>query len=135
MALNLKYAVLSKNAGLDAKITTALGSNALLRFYTGTQPTNPDTALSGNTLVASLACSATFAAGASGGVLTASAIANDSSADNTGTITWGSLLTSGATRKIDFTVGTSGTDMIIDNTSVNAGQVVSCSSLTFTSAN
>lgn len=134
MANNLKYAVAVKNAMLDA-ITTQLGSNAKLRIYSGTQPTDPDTALSGNTLLADLACSATFAAGAASGVLTASAITTDSSADNTGTATFGSLLTSGNVRKIDFTVGTSGTDMIINNTSINAGQAVSCSALTITSGN
>ena len=134
MALNLKYAVTLKNAQLDA-ITTAIGSSGKLRIYDSTQPTNPDTALGAQVLLADLALSTTFAGAASSGVLTASAITSDSSADNTGTASWGSLLTSANVRKVDFTVGTSGTDMIINNTSIAATQVVGCSSLTITAAN
>lgn len=135
MALDWKGAVTAKNAGLDAKYTTALGSNALLRIYDGTKPTNPDTALSGNTLLAELACSATFAAGAASGVLTASAITADSSANATGTASWFSLVTSGGTRKWDGTVGTGTHDLVLNTTSIVSGAQVSVSSLTVTSGN
>jgi hypothetical protein len=134
MANNLKYAVTLKNRKLDG-ITTELGSNALIRIYSGTQPTNPDTALAGNTLLAELACSTTFAAGAASGVLTASSITADSSADNTGTATWFTICTSGGTRKIDGSVGTSGCDMNINSTAISSGANVSVSSLTITSGN
>jgi hypothetical protein len=135
MASDWKVAVTAKNAGLDAKYTTAIGSNGLLRIYSGTKPTNPDTALSGNTLLAELALSATFAPGASGGVLTASAIAADASADATGTATFFTLTTSGGTRKSDGTVGTSAADLILNTTSIVSGAQVSVSSLTITSGN
>lgn len=134
MASNLKYAVTLKNAKLDA-ITTALGASGLLRIYSGTQPTNPDTALSGNTLLAELPLSATWAPGAASGVLTASAITADSSADNTGTATWATLTTSGGTRKVDMSVGTSGADLNMNSVAIQAGSQVSCSALTITSAN
>lgn len=134
MASNLKYAVTTKNARLDA-ITTALGSSGLLRLYSGAQPANPDTALSGNTLLAELALSATAAPGASSGVLTLSAIAADSSADATGTATWGTLTTSGGTRKADFSVGTSGADLNLNTTSIVSGAQVSVSSFTITAGN
>lgn len=135
MANNLKYAVTLKNARLDA-ITTAIASSGLLAIYSGTQPTNPDTALGAQVKLAELACSATFAAGASGGVLTISTISADSSADATGTATWFTFTTSGGTRKIDGTIGTSGCDLTIDNTSIVSGQAVSVTpSITITSAN
>lgn len=134
MASALKYAVTLKNAKLD-QITSAISTSGLLRIYSGTQPTNPDTALSGNTVLAELALSSTFAAGSSGGVLTASAITNDSSADNTGTATFASLLTSGGTRKVDMSVGTSGADLNLNTTSITSGAAVSVSSLTITSGN
>lgn len=134
MANNLNYNDAIRNAGVDA-ITTAVGASGKLRIYSGTQPADADTALAGNTLLADLALSATFAAGASNGVLTANAISNDASADATGTASFGSLLTSANVRVVDFTVGTSGTDMIIDNTSITAGQVVSCSSFVITAGN
>jgi hypothetical protein len=134
MASNLKYAVTVKNSRLGT-ITTAISTSGLLRVYTGTQPANPDTTLASNTLLAQLALSSTFAAAASGGVLTASAITADSSADNTGTATWGTLCTSGGTRIVDFSVGTSGADMNLNTTSIVSGAQVSVTSLTITAGN
>lgn len=119
---------------LDA-ITTAIGSNGKLKIYAGSQPTDVDTALSGQTLLAVLPLSATAAGSAASGALTFSAITNDSSADGTGTAAWFTVTTSGDVRIIDGTVGTSGTDMIIDNTSITAGQVVSCSSFVISGGN
>lgn len=135
MANNLKYAVTAKNAGLDAKITTALGTSGLMRWYTGTQPTNPDTALSSNTQLGELPLSSAAGAASSGGVWTANTITNDSSADATGTATFGSFLTSGGVRKIDFTIGTATSDLIVNTTAIVTGAVLSCSSFTITSAN
>lgn len=134
MASNLKYAVTLKNAQLDA-ITTAIGASGRLRIYDGTQPTNPDTALGAQVLLADLACSATFAAGAASGVLTASAITADSSADATGTATWGSFTTSGGTRKVDFSVGTSGADLNLNTVAIQSGAQVSVSAATITAGN
>lgn len=134
MPNNVKYAVTLKNLQLD-QITSQIGTSGLIRIYSGTQPTNPDTALSGNTLLAELPCSATFAPGASGGVLTANAITSDSSADATGTASFASLLTSGAVRKIDFVVGTSGSDLNMNSVAISAGAQVSISALTVTAGN
>jgi hypothetical protein len=134
MPNNVKFAVALKNLQLD-QITSQIGTSGLVRIYSGTQPTNPDTALSGNTLLAELPCSATFAPSASGGVLTANAITSDSSADATGTASFASLLTSGGVRKIDFTVGTSGSDLNMNSVAISSGAQVSISSLTVTAGN
>lgn len=136
MALDLRYAVTAViNAGLDA-ITTAIGTSGKLRIYSGTKPANVAASLSGNTLLADLALSSAAAPGASSGVLTFSTITADSSADNTGTATWFTITKAdGTTRIIDGTVGTSGCDMTIDNTSINAGQQVTCSSFVITGGN
>lgn len=134
MAFNLNYRTADRNTMLDV-LTTAIGTSGKLKIYAGSQPTDVGTALSGQTLLASLACSSTFAAGASSGVLTANSISNDSSADNTGTAAWFTVTKSDDTRIIDGTVGTSGCDMTIDNTSITAGQVVSCSSFAITGGN
>lgn len=130
----LKYAVSLKNAKLDA-ITTQIGTSGLLRGYSGTQPTNPDTALSGNTQLFECALSSTAAAGASGGVWTANAITADSSADATGTLSFISLLTSGGTRKIDMDAGTSGASANFNTLSIVSGAQVSISAATLTSGN
>ena len=130
MASNLKYAVAAKNARLNI-LTTQIGTSGLLAIYTGTQPTNPDTALSGNTLLASLALSSTFAPAASSGVLTANSITS-ATAGNTGTATWATLTTSGGTRIVDMSVGTSGADLNLSTTSIVSGATVAVSSLTIT---
>jgi len=131
----LKYKLTLKNSRLD-EVDAAIGSSGKLRIYSGTQPTDPDTALAtGNTLLADLALSTTGFGAAASGTLTANSITSDTSADATGTAAWGSLLTSANVRIADFSVGTTGTDMIIDNTSITAGQTVSCSSFVLTAGN
>ena len=133
MASNLKYAATTKNNKLN-QITTSIGTSGNLVIYSGTQPTNPDTGLSGNTVLATLPLSATFAAGASGGVLTANTITS-ATASATGTATFFSLQTSGAVRIVDGTVGTSGSDLNLNTVSIVSGANVAVSSLTITSAN
>ena len=135
MALNLKYSALLRNAKLDA-ITTQVGTSALIRIYDGAQPATPETAIGAQVLLAELTGNAgAFAGATAAGVLTANAITNDSSANATGTAAWFRILTSGATAKIDGTVGTGTHDMVINNTSIATGQVVSISSLTITAGN
>ena len=134
MASALKYAVTLKNTMLDA-ITTAISTSGLLRIYSGTQPTNPDTALSGNTLLAELALSSTAAGAASSSVLTFSTITADSSADATGTAAFGSFLSSCGTRKVDFSVGTSGSDLNLNTVSIVAAANVAVTSAAITGAN
>jgi hypothetical protein len=131
----LKYSTTLRNAQLDA-ITTAVGTSGILRIYSGSRPANVAAAISG-TLLAECVCNASaFAAAASGGVLTANAIANDSSANASGTASHYRLFRSdGTTAVIDGDVSTSGADLNLDNTSINSGQVVSITSFTITAGN
>jgi len=131
----LKYSTTLRNAQLDA-VTTAVGTSGILRIYSGTRPANVAAAITG-TLLAECVCNASaFAAAASGGVLTASAIANDSSANASGTASHYRLFRSdGTTAVIDGDVSTSGADLNLDNTSINSGQVVSITSFTITAGN
>lgn len=120
-----------RNARLDA-ITAAAGASAKLRIYDGTRPATGGTA---TTLLAELTCNATFAPAAASGVLTLNAITQDSSADATGTATWGRIVTSGGTFVLDCSVGTSGTDIILNTASIVAAAAVSCTSAVFTEGN
>lgn len=123
-----------RNARLDA-ITTAAGASAKLRLYTGTRPAT-GAAITSQTLLAELTCSATFAPAASGGVLTLNAITGDSSADASGTATWARLLKSdGTTHVLDMDVGTSGSDFNMNSNVISAGAAVSITSATLTEAN
>ena len=120
-----------RNAMLDA-ITTAVGTSGLIRIYDGSRPATGGTA---TTLLAQLTCSSTFAAGASSGVLTLNSITADSSADATGTATWFRITTSGGTAVIDGSVGTSGSDLNLNTTSIVSGANVAISSFTITAGN
>lgn len=131
MASNPKIAAATRNAMLDA-ITTALGSNGLIDIYSGAQPAGPATAITTQTLLAQLACSATFAPAAASGLLTANAITQDSSANASGTATWFRAKTSGGTGVLDGTVGTASSDLILNTTSIVAAGPVSVTSLTIT---
>ncbi len=134
MATNLKYSTALKNAQQDA-ITATLGTTAKLQIYTGTQPATPDTAITSQVLLATLTCASTFAPASSGGVLTLNAISSGT-AGNTGTATWFRLCTTGGTvGHIDGTVGTSASDLNLNNTSITSGQTVSVTSFTDTNAN
>ena len=134
MALNLKYSVAIKNAQLNV-FDGEIGSSGFLRIYSGTQPTNPDTALSSNVLLAELPLSTTAFAAASSGTIAAAAITDEASAPATGTAAWFSLVQSDGTREIDGSAGTSSSDLIMDSVSITAGQVVAASSLVFTAGN
>lgn len=131
MTVRLSTAV--RNAALD-EITAAIGTSGFLRIYNGTQPANPGTALSGNTLLAELPLSSTAAGAASGGVLTFSAITDEASAPATGTQTWASLVTSGGTRVVDMSCGNGSGDLNLSGT-ITSGGTVSVTSLTITDGN
>ncbi len=127
----MRTAVARRNEMLDALTNNA--NSSLLRIYSGTRPTDADTALSGNTLLAQLTLNATSFAAASAGVLTANAITSDSSADATGTASFARWVESDGTTVIgDLSVGTSGTEVILNTVSIVAGAVVSCSAMTVT---
>ena len=161
-----------------------LYNNGSIVFYSGTQPASPETALSGNTALATWTLSATafaapaFSAGAQSAA--ASFVASSVAPSNSGTVTFaratppawagstaytrGSCVSnggnlyqciiagtsaasggpSGTTNSItdgtvtwqylasgpalvDYTVGTSGTDIIVGNTSIQTGTNVSLS--------
>lgn len=128
----LAYDVSIRNAMLDA-ITTCAGSSALLRIYDGSRPATGGTA---TTKLAELTCNATFAPSATGGVLTLNSIAQDASADATGTATWFRIVKSdGTTFVLDGSVGTSGSDLNLTTTSIVATQPVSITSFVITEGN
>lgn len=125
----MRIALARRNEALDA-IRDDFNSG-FLRIYSGTRPTDADTALSGNTLLAELTFSATAFPAASGGVLTANAITQDSSADATGTASFARLFASNGTTVVcDLSVGTSGAEINFATLSFVALLVVQVTSLT-----
>jgi hypothetical protein len=129
----------AQNAACTAVVARVdLGSQpGRLRIYSGTMPTNANTALSGNTLLADLGMSATSFGAPTAGVATAAAITADSSADATGTATFfriGSWDGVTFTPVIQGSVGTSGSDLNLSSVAITIGGTVSVSSLTYTQA-
>jgi len=129
----LSYTLTVRNNRLN-EITTAIGSNGLLRIYNGTPPANVGTALAGNDMLVELALAATSAPAAASAELTFNAIA-DGTVVETGTATFFRLLTSGAAAVVQGTVGTSATDIVFDSVSFVLGGNVEVTSAVITAGN
>lgn len=119
----------------------ALVNSGNISIYTGTQPTDANTALSGNTLLASMAFGSTafgasVASGSAGSKVvtaTANTISSDTSAAATGTAAWFRAYKSdGVTGVLDGSVGTSGCDLNLNTVSIVSGATVSVTSFTIT---
>lgn len=108
------------------------GGAGTIKIYTGTIPTDADTAVGAQTLLATLTFSATAFGSASNGVATASAITSDTSADATGTATWARIANGSGTTIMDVTVGTSGEDINFNTVSFVSGATVAITALTVT---
>src|SRR6185295_11581635 len=135
MALNPKTSVASRNLALNAAFDVL--NSGFLRIYDGTQPTDADTALGAQVLLAELSLASTAFSAASSGSKSAGTITADSSANATGTATWASLVKSGGTRGdavMDMSVGTSGANLNLSSVAISSGAQVSVSSLTITQA-
>lgn len=136
MALLTVISLVGAKAMMDA--FTALfnvGGASTIEIRTGTQPALTTTADSG-TLLAVLTCNATaFAAAGTGSspqsaLSTANAITSDTSADNTGTAGYFRAKNNAGVVLDQGNCGTSGTDMILNTTSIVSGSTVSCSAWT-----
>jgi len=132
--LAIAYNVLLRNSRLNA-VRDAIDAGAgagLLRIYDGSRPATCGTA---TTLGAELTFSDPCAAAAGSGVLTASAITADASANASITATWFRAVDSTGTCVMDGNVGTSGSDMNLNTTTIAAGVQVACTSYTITGGN
>lgn len=121
-------------AALDAGV--ALANSGKVRVYTGTQPTDANTALGSQTLLGefSLASTAFGASTASGTAPNRSAVATaatiaDITAVATGTATWFRMVKSdGTTVLMDGSVGTSGADLNLTDVTITSGETMRVSS-------
>lgn len=104
----------------------------LLRIYDGARPATGGAA---TVLLAELTFTDPCAPAAAAGVLTASAITADASANATGTATWFRCVDSAATFCIDGSVATAGSDLNLNSTSISVGQNVAVNSFVITGGN
>lgn len=125
-----------RNAELDA-IETAIGTSAVLKVRTGTQPATCAAADSG-TALATCNLPSDWMAPASGGSKALSGTWQDASADNTGTAGhWRLYASDGVTCHAQGTVTLTGGggDMTVDNTSFAASQAFAVTAFTLTAGN
>jgi hypothetical protein len=116
---------------IDDAVNAGTGAG-LLRIYSGTRPSTGGTA---TTLLAELTFSDPAFGNAAAGVITASAITADASANATGTATWFRIVDSSGTFVMDGDVGVSGSDLNLNSTSISTGQNVSVTSFVITEGN
>jgi hypothetical protein len=133
MASNLKYSNGTRDAQQQGLITYA-GTGSIINIYAGSQPANANTAISGQTLLVQLVVTGSFGTD-SNGTITLGTVANGI-AVATGTASFFRITkTDGTTVVMDGSVGLTGCDMNLNNTSIDTTQVVSISSGTIIRAN
>lgn len=133
MPNNLKLSNAAVNA--EANALASLLNNGYLRIYDGTQPTNADTAIGSQVLLAELRFNATAVQSITNGLMVFSPLTQDSSANASGIASWFRALGSdGATVYFDGSVGTvvGGFDLVIATTSIVANAIVGTTSFAYT---
>jgi hypothetical protein len=118
----ITYVTSLKNTRLDA-VTTAIGAAGKLEIGTAGMAS----------ILATIPLANPAAPAAAGGVLTLTMPQSDTAADNSGTAAAARIRT-GADADVvtGLTVGTSGTDIILNSVSITAGQQVTINSATIT---
>lgn len=140
MANNPQFSDGTVIAGLAAQ--GALANSGFLELYSGTQPTDANTAIGAQVLLATLTFGATaFGTPVAGGspgsrtvVMTANTITG-ANAGASGTTTWARAYQSNGTSVVfDCSVGTAGTDIVLNTTALVFGIPVAITALTITRA-
>lgn len=116
-------------ANTEANALAPLMNGGTINIYSGAQPATANTALSGNTLLVTFTFGATAFGAASGGVITANAIASGT-AVATGTATFARILQSGGATVMDTSVGLTGAGINLASLTIVEGTLIPCTSFT-----
>jgi hypothetical protein len=129
---NFRIATATQNA-LANQVTTLLdaSSTGTIKFYTSPQPANANTAISTQTLLATLTFASTAFGAASSGVITANGITG-ANAVATGTTTWARAADGAGNTVFDCDVSTTGATINLNTTAFVSGGAVALSSFTIT---
>jgi hypothetical protein len=133
MPSNLKYSNGTRNAQQQGLITYA-GTGSIIRLYDGSQPANANTAIVAQTLLVSLTIAGGFGTD-SNGTITLGAVTSGTAVAS-GTASFFRIVKSdGTTVVMDGSVGTSGSDLNLNTTTVASAQTVSITAGTIIRAN
>jgi hypothetical protein len=131
MAANTKLSLAGRDDALDA-VLDVLNTTGSLAIYDGTQPSDPDTAITSQVHLASNAMSATAWAAAGSGSKVANAF-TPANALASGTTSWYSFLAN-TTRRWDGSCGTSSANLIFNSVAIASGANVAITGFTATMA-
>lgn len=145
MALNPKFSTGFRDELINAGDITNIfdGANSSLLIYSGSQPSDADQVPGAGTILATVVIPTTnaFAASASGGTIAKAGTWEDTSADATGTAAWFRLseddtdtTLSTTVVRIDGTVGTAASDLIIASVSITATDPITIDTFTISIA-
>lgn len=134
MAHNFQLASATQNAACNAVVDSIDGGSAgTVKIYDGTQPANANTAVSTQTLLATVTLKNPAFGNSTTGIATLDVTGGVSAtAAATGTASWFRVATSGGATVFDGTAGASGADLNLNSTSVVSGTTVSITSGTVT---
>jgi hypothetical protein len=133
MPSNLKYSNGTRDAQQQGLITYA-GTGSIIRLYDGSQPANANTAIVSQTLLVSLTIAGGFGTD-SNGTITLGAVTSGTAVAS-GTASFFRIVKSdGTTVVMDGSVGTSGSDLNLNTTTVASSQTVSITAGTIIRAN
>lgn len=122
MALTLATA--TQNAACDAVvdlIDAGAGTEGQLQIYDGTRPASANTAVGTQVLLADLPLANPAFGAAASGAATLQGVPIEVNAIATGTATWFRVLDTDGNTILDGSVGVSGTDLIVNTTTVTNG--------------
>lgn len=133
MAHDIQLAAATANTIADAVAARCDGGT--IKVYDGTKPATADTAVTTQTLLATCTFGNPAFSAAVAGVATAHAIAQDASADASGTASWFRVLDASGDVVFDGTVGVGvNFDCDVASTTVTAGAAFPITSMTLTEA-
>ena len=127
---NLFLSAYSANLKAQTMNGNSVLGGATLTVYSGTQPANANTALSGNTALAIFTLPVAGSNSVSGGVITVGTVTSVTASAN-GTATF-FRVTNGGNTILDGSAGTSSADLILNATAISAGALVSILSFSYT---
>lgn len=131
---NLRLATATRNALADAfdAAVNAGGGAGTIKIYSGTQPADANTGLSGNTLLATFTLDSPAFGSASNGVITLAGTPRTTTGAAAGTATWARCETSTPGTVFDCDVGTASATLILNTTTISVGVDVSITAGTIT---
>ena len=130
----MKFSTELRNARAN-QLEVVAGTSPLLRFYSGSAPTNVSDAATG-TLLSEVTLPADWLTDAANGVKSKVGTWSDPAADATGTAGYARLYKAdGTTAVAQFTVGTSGAEINLLTLAFVAGMPLTIESFTFTDGN